>query len=69
MERRHHLHILHVQGDPELICYEGHVPEKHAKDAEVEVVVLPDAGIEERMSIDVFPAGKAEEEHDAEDEH
>jgi hypothetical protein len=60
---------LHVQRYPELICYEGHVSEKYDKYAEGEVAVLPNVGIKEWMSVDILPDSKAEEEHDAEDEH
>ena len=52
-----------------MVRYEGHVSEKHAKDAEGEVSGFPDAGIKERMSIDVLPDGKANKKYEAENEH
>jgi hypothetical protein len=52
-----------------LVRYEGHISEKHAKDAEGEVFVLPDAGIKERMSVDVLPDCKENKKYEAENEH
>jgi hypothetical protein len=69
VKRRKNLNVLHVQGNPELIRDEGHVSEEDAEDAEVEVAVPPDAGVEEWMCVDILPDGKAEEGDEAENKH
>jgi hypothetical protein len=38
-----------------LIRYEGHVTKEHAKDAEIEIAVHPNARIDERVRVNVFP--------------